>query len=132
MHATEGKRVRFQPTTMEASSEQVVEAMAKIAIHIGNPGKFSKASKLALQLLQAGSVNLDTADPFFRILKAAMVCPSHATDAALRSDYQALFNAVHEKLEVFLSSEIMLLQISIFPPTSHVAIAFTGMQASGS
>jgi hypothetical protein len=97
----EGKRVRFQPTTMEASSEQVVEAMAKIAIHIGNPGKFSKASKLALQLLQAGSVNLDTADPFFRILKAAMVCPSHATDAALRSDYQALFNAVHEKLEVF-------------------------------
>lgn len=116
MHPTEGKRVRFQPTTMEASSEQVVEAMAKIAIHIGNPGKFSKASKLALQLLQAGSVNLDTADPFFRILKAAMVCPSHATDAALRSDYQALFNAVHEKLEVFLSSEIMLLQISISPP----------------
>ncbi len=116
MHATEGKRVRFQPTTMEASSEQVVEAMAKIAIHIGNPGKFSKASKLALQLLQAGSVNLDTADPFFRILKAAMVCPSHATDAALRSDYQALFNAVHEKLEVFLSSEMMLLQISISPP----------------
>lgn len=107
----EGKRVRFQPTTMEASSEQVVEAMAKIAIHIGNPGKFSKASKLALQLLQAGSVNLDTADPFFRILKAAMVCPSHATDAALRSDYQALFNAVHEKLECFSGAQRMQIEV---------------------
>ncbi|CAM6036150.1 unnamed protein product [Sphagnum compactum] len=107
----EGKRVRFQPTTIEASSEQVVEAMAKIAIHIGNPGKFSKASKLALQLLQAGSVNLDTADPFFRILKAAMVCPSHATDAALRSDYQALFNAVHEKLECFSGAQRMQIEV---------------------
>lgn len=97
-----GKRVRFKSTTTEASSEQVFEAMGKIAVHIGNPAKFSKASKLALQLLQAGSVTSETAEPFFGILKAAMTTPSYATEAAVRLEYQALFTAVTESLEVCL------------------------------
>ena len=101
VHLPAGKRVRFKPTTTEATSEQVVEAMAKIASHIGNPGKFLKASKLALQLLQSGSVTSATADPFFAILKAAMTKPSYAIDAGLRRDYQALFAEVHNRLEVF-------------------------------
>lgn len=96
-----GKRVRFKPTTTEATSEQVLEAMAKIASHIGNPGKFPKASKLALQLLESGSVTPATADSFFSILKAAMARPSNAVEASLRRDYQALFVAVHDRLEVF-------------------------------
>lgn len=96
-----GKRVRFKPTTTEATSEQVVEAMSKIASHIGNAGKFSKASKLALQLLESGSVTSATADSFFPVLKQAMARPSNAIDATLRRDYQALFAAVHGKLEVF-------------------------------
>lgn len=95
-----GKRVRFKPATTEASSEQVIEAMTKIASHIGNSAKFSKASKLALQLLQSGSVTSSTAEPFFQILKAAMATPSHAIQASLRLDYQALFAAVHERVEV--------------------------------
>ncbi|KAG0555763.1 hypothetical protein M758_11G001000 [Ceratodon purpureus] len=96
-----GKRVRFKPITMEATGEQVVEAMSKIASHIGNPGKFPKASKLALQLLQSGSVTSATADPFFSVLKAAMTRPSYAIDAALRRDYKTLFSEVHERLECF-------------------------------
>lgn len=100
LHLPAGKRVRFKPTTTEATSEQVVEAMAKIASHIGNPSKFSKASKLTLQLLQSGSVTSATADPFFFVLKAAMTRPSNAIDAALRRDYQTLFAEVHERLEV--------------------------------
>lgn len=100
LHLLAGKRVRFKPTTTEATSEQVVEAMAKIASHISNPGKFSKASKLALQLLQSGSVTPATADPFFSILKAAMTTPSNAIDVTRRRDYQALFVEVHERLEV--------------------------------
>lgn len=99
-----GKRVRFKPTTTEATSEQVLEAMAKIASHIGNPGKFPKASKLALQLLESGSVTPATADAFFSILKAAMARPSNAVEASLRRDYQALFVAVHDRLEVEIKS----------------------------
>jgi len=107
-----GKRVRFKPTTTEASSEQVVEAMAKIASHIGNSGKFSKASKLALQLLQSGSVTSATADSFFPILKEAMTRPANAIEAALRRDYQALFAAVHEKLEVFFLQKLTFFLIA--------------------
>ncbi|XP_024356674.1 uncharacterized protein [Physcomitrium patens] len=100
-----GKRVRFKPTTTEATSEQVLEAMAKIASHIGNPGKFPKASKLALQLLESGSVTPATADAFFSILKAAMARPSNAVEASLRRDYQALFVAVHDRLECFTGAQ---------------------------
>ncbi|TYI02776.1 hypothetical protein ES332_A11G290600v1 [Gossypium tomentosum] len=53
--AVQEKRLRFKMTT-DASETQVIEAMQKIASHIKNPTKFSKASKLAIQLIQAGSV----------------------------------------------------------------------------
>lgn len=59
-----GKKLRFKTTT-DASEEQVIEAMQKIASHIKNPTKFGKASKLAIQLIQAGSVKAETSDYFF-------------------------------------------------------------------
>ncbi|KAJ7978194.1 Nucleolar/coiled-body phosphoprotein [Quillaja saponaria] len=49
------KSLRFKTTT-DASETQVIEAMRKISSHIKNPEKFSKASKLAIQLIQAGSI----------------------------------------------------------------------------
>ncbi|KAM1039032.1 hypothetical protein ACFX13_034363 [Malus domestica] len=48
----EKKRLMFKTMT-DASEQQVIEAMQKIASHIKTPAKFSKASKLAIQLIQA-------------------------------------------------------------------------------
>eukprot|EP01018_Ginkgo_biloba_P034681 Gb_28620 [translate_table: standard] len=87
--------------TVDASTKQVVDAMHKIATHIGNPAKFSKASKLALQLVQAGSVGTETCDPFFEILRAAMSSPSSFRDPALRGDYHELFSAVQDIIDCF-------------------------------
>jgi hypothetical protein len=98
--SAESRRVRFKSDEVEANSEQILGAMGKIASHIGNPGKFSKACKLALQLLQAGSVKSDTADAFFEILRASMTLPSQAVDSKLCMDYHSLFSAVMDKLEV--------------------------------
>ncbi|XP_024991845.1 uncharacterized protein LOC112525802 isoform X2 [Cynara cardunculus var. scolymus] len=49
------KSLRFK-TIADTSETQVVNAMTKIASHISNASKFSKASNLAIQLIQAGSV----------------------------------------------------------------------------
>lgn len=92
---------------MEANEEQIVGAMGKIASHIGNPGKFAKASKLAVQLLRTGNVKSDTADAFFEILRAAMTSPSQAIDSKLWTDYQALFSAVSDHLEVHESFTLL-------------------------
>ncbi|XP_068645626.1 uncharacterized protein [Aristolochia californica] len=89
------KRLRFK-TTVDASEQQVIEAMQKIASHIKNPSKFGKASKLASQLLQAGSVKEGTSDYFFAILEAAMSSPDACNDPSLRADYQALFSSAQE------------------------------------
>ncbi|KAL5994423.1 hypothetical protein ACLOJK_024473 [Asimina triloba] len=89
------KRLRFK-TTVDATETQVIEAMQKITSHIKNPSKFSKASKLALQLIQAGSVKPETADHFFAILEAAMSSPSACTEPSLRADYHALFSAAQD------------------------------------
>lgn len=97
---SESRRVRFKTNEVEASEEQILGAMGKIASHIGNPGKFAKASKLALQLLQAGNVKFDTADAFFEVLRAAMASPSQAVDSKLWTDYHSLFSAVSDNLEV--------------------------------
>ncbi|CAA7399015.1 unnamed protein product [Spirodela intermedia] len=94
------KRLRFKTTT-DATEAQVIEAMKKIASHIKNPSKFGKASKLALQLIQAGSVKPGTSDQFFAILEAAMSSPSACIDSSLRADYQALFCAAQGVAEFF-------------------------------
>ncbi|KAJ4836216.1 hypothetical protein Tsubulata_021281 [Turnera subulata] len=93
-----GKRLRFKTTT-DASETQVIEAMQKIASHIKNLGKFSKASKLAIQLIQAGSVKAATSDHFFAILEAAMSLTTSCTDPSVRSDYYALFAAAQDVAE---------------------------------
>nr|DAD19836.1 TPA_asm: hypothetical protein HUJ06_021299 [Nelumbo nucifera] len=89
------KRLRFK-TTVDASETQVIEAMQKITSHIKNPAKFSKASKLAMQLIQAGSVKQGTSDYFFAILETAMSSPTACTDPSLRADYHALFSAAQD------------------------------------
>ncbi|KAH9294150.1 hypothetical protein KI387_004651 [Taxus chinensis] len=94
------KRVRFK-MTVDASTKQVLDAMQKITAHIGNPSKFSKASKLALQLVQAGSVNAESCDHFFEILQAAMSSPFSCTDPGLRADYHTLFSAVQDGVNCF-------------------------------
>lgn len=91
--------MRFKTTT-DASEQQVIEAMQKIASHIKNPTKFSKASKLAIQLIQAGSVKPETGDYFFSVLEAAMASPTACTDPSLRADYHALFSAAKDASEV--------------------------------
>ncbi|VVA12959.1 PREDICTED: LOC110033888 isoform [Prunus dulcis] len=92
------KKLRFKTTT-DASEKQVIEAMQKIASHIKNPTKFSKASKLAIQLIQAGSVKPETGDYFFSVLEAAMASPTSCTDPSLRADYHALFSAAKDASE---------------------------------
>ncbi|EEF40364.1 conserved hypothetical protein [Ricinus communis] len=96
--AASGKRLRFKTTT-DASEKQLVEAMEKIASHIKNPSKFAKASKLAIQLIQAGSVKPGTSDHFFAILEAAMSSGTSCTDPSLRADYHALFSVAQDAAE---------------------------------
>ncbi|KAJ0963604.1 hypothetical protein J5N97_028726 [Dioscorea zingiberensis] len=92
------KRLRFR-TSVDATEKQVIEAMQKIASHIKNPSKFSKASKLAVQLIQAGSVKPGTGNHFFSILEAAMSLPSAPTDRSVRADFHALFSAAQDVSE---------------------------------
>ncbi|BAF10458.1 uncharacterized protein [Oryza sativa Japonica Group] len=94
------KRLRFR-TTVDASETQVIDAMHKITSHIRNPSKFSKASKLALQLIEAGSVKPGTISHFFAILEAAMSSPGACNEPSVRADYQALFNAAQGVTECF-------------------------------
>ncbi|KAF8392237.1 hypothetical protein HHK36_022579 [Tetracentron sinense] len=92
------KRLRFKTTT-DASETQVIEAMQKIASHIKNPTKFGKASKLAMQLIQAGSVKPGTCDHFFAILEAAMLSPTACSEPLVRADYHALFSAAQDVVD---------------------------------
>ncbi|KAK7848959.1 hypothetical protein CFP56_003960 [Quercus suber] len=92
------KRLRFKTTT-DASEKQIIEAMQKIASHIKNPTKFGKASKLAIQLIQAGSVKPGTSDHFFALLEAAMSSSTSRTDPSVRADYHALFSAAQDVTE---------------------------------
>lgn len=94
------RRIRFKTTT-DASETQVIEAMQKIGSHIKNPSKFGKASKLAIQLIQAGSIKPGTSDHFFAMLEAAMSSPTTCTDASVRADYHALFSAAQDVAECF-------------------------------
>ncbi|XP_055831640.1 uncharacterized protein LOC129900648 [Solanum dulcamara] len=92
------KRLRFKTTT-DASETQVIEAMQKIASHIKNTSKFSKASKLVMQLIQAGSVKPATGDHFFAILEAAMSSLTACHEPSVRADYHELFTAAQDTIE---------------------------------
>ncbi|KAF5740494.1 hypothetical protein HS088_TW11G00564 [Tripterygium wilfordii] len=94
------KSLRFKTTT-DASEAQVIEAMQKIASHIKSPPKFRKASKLAIQLIQARSVKPGSSDHFFALLEAAMSSPTSCTDPSVRADYHALFSAAQDAVECF-------------------------------
>ncbi|KAL0913702.1 hypothetical protein M5K25_017181 [Dendrobium thyrsiflorum] len=102
------KRLRFK-TTVDATEAQVIEAMKKITSHIKVPSKFSKASKLAIQLIQAGSVKPENSDHFFALLNAAMSSPSACNEPSLRADYHALFSAAQEVTQCFSKQQKNLL-----------------------
>lgn len=74
--------------------------MKKICSHINNASKFNKASKLAIQLIQAGSVKPSNSDYFFSILEAAMSSPTTCNDPRVRADCHALFLAAEDLKEV--------------------------------
>ncbi|KAJ4785330.1 nucleolar/coiled-body phosphoprotein [Rhynchospora pubera] len=95
-----GKRLRFR-TSVDASETQIIEAMQKIASHIKNPSKFGKASKLALQLIQVGSVKEGTSDQFYSLLGAAMHSLSTCNEPSVRADYHELFTAAQDVTEHF-------------------------------
>ncbi|XP_020222741.1 uncharacterized protein LOC109805153 [Cajanus cajan] len=92
------KSLKFKTTT-DASQAQVIEAMKKITSHIKNPAKFSKAAKLAIQLIQAGSVKSEVSDYFFAILEAAMSSSITCTDPSVRADYHSLFTIAQDAKE---------------------------------
>ncbi|KAH1037395.1 hypothetical protein AAZX31_20G208300 [Glycine max] len=92
------KSLKFKTTT-DASEAQVIEAMQKISSHIKNPAKFSKAAKLAIQLIQAGSVKSEISDYFFAILEAAMSSSITCTDPSVRADYHSLFSVAQNTKE---------------------------------
>ncbi|CAA0808218.1 Unknown protein [Striga hermonthica] len=102
------KRLRFKTTT-DASEKQVIEAMQKIASHIKNPSKFTKASKLAIQLIQAGSVKEETSDYFFSILEASMSSIKNCNEPSVRADYHALFSAAQDVAECLKMEQRKLL-----------------------
>lgn len=93
------KSLKFKTST-DASEAQVIEAMQKISSHIKNPAKFSKAAKLAIQLIQAGSVKSEISDYFFAILEAAMSSSITCTDPSVRADYHSLFSVAQNTKEV--------------------------------
>lgn len=96
------KSLKFKTST-DASETQVIDAMEKISSHIKNPAKFSKAAKLAIQLIEAGSVKSGVSDYFFAILEAAMLSPVSCTDPSVRADYHSLFTAAQNAKEVRLT-----------------------------
>ncbi|XP_074311408.1 uncharacterized protein LOC141647203 [Silene latifolia] len=102
------RRLKFKTIT-DTSVAQTIEAMKKIASHISNPAKFSKASKLVIQLIQAGSVKPETTDHFFAILEAAMLSPTSCNDASIRADYQTLFSAAQDASECLSKKQKNLL-----------------------
>ncbi|GER38080.1 aldolase-type TIM barrel family protein [Striga asiatica] len=102
------KRLRFKTTT-DASEKQVIEAMQKIASHIKNPSKFTKASKLAIQLIQAGSVKEETSDYFFSILESSMSSIKNCNEPSVRADYHALFSAAQDVAECLKMEQRKLL-----------------------
>ncbi|KAF3606780.1 hypothetical protein DY000_02051489 [Brassica cretica] len=104
------KRLQFKTST-DASEEQVIEAMQKITSHIKNPSKFSKASKLAVRLIQAGSVKAETSCYLIAMLEAAMSSKTPCTDRLVRADYHALFSAAQDVAECLDKSQKNLLTI---------------------
>lgn len=106
--AAPGKRLRFKTTT-DASEKQVIDAMQKIASHIKNPSKFNKASKLAIQLIQAGSIKEATSEYFFAVLEAAMFSLTSCNEPSLRADYHKLFSAAQDVAECLSKNQQNLL-----------------------
>nr|GEV55920.1 hypothetical protein [Tanacetum cinerariifolium] len=98
------KSLRFK-TIADTSEKQVIDAMKKITSHISNVSKFSKASKLAIQLVQSGSVKPSTSDYFFAILEAAMLSLTACNDPSVRADYHALFSAVLDVSKCFTQKQ---------------------------
>lgn len=76
------------------------QALDKIAVHIANPKKFTKAASLALTLMRSGELSRAHGKSLFKVLSAAMEpTPRRANDAAVRFEYRELFDAAEECAE---------------------------------
>lgn len=75
---------------------KIIDAMKKIGSHINNTSKFGKASKLAIQLIQSGSVKPSNSHYFFSILETTMSTLTACNDPLVRADYHALFSAAQD------------------------------------
>ncbi|OIW07174.1 hypothetical protein TanjilG_10147 [Lupinus angustifolius] len=128
------KSLKFKTTT-DASEAQIIEAMRKISSHVKNPSKISKAAKLAIQLIQAGSVNSGTSDYFFDILEAAMSSSVPCTDPSVRTDYHSLFSeaqAIKELLNKKQKNQLTTWTISaVVANDLHTDDSFVFSKAAG-
>eukprot|EP00240_Pyramimonas_obovata_P006395 CAMPEP_0118942060 /NCGR_PEP_ID=MMETSP1169-20130426/35266_1 /TAXON_ID=36882 /ORGANISM="Pyramimonas obovata, Strain CCMP722" /LENGTH=316 /DNA_ID=CAMNT_0006886979 /DNA_START=75 /DNA_END=1022 /DNA_ORIENTATION=+ len=100
------KRARIDEGQAKAASassgeDQITSSIEKIASHIGNLKKFTKAASLARQLLRSGQFERKYGKAFMKVLEAAMQDPSRVHDPLLRNDYRALFLAVEAEAESF-------------------------------
>nr|XP_025619185.1 uncharacterized protein LOC112710921 isoform X3 [Arachis hypogaea] len=120
------KSLKFKTST-DASEEQVIKAMKKITSHIKNPAKVNKAAKLAIQLIQSGSVKSGTSDYFFAMLEAAMLSSTPCTDPSVRADYHSLFMEAQSTKEVRLKVHMIYLSLHLNKKQRNQLAAWTIM-----
>lgn len=90
-------------------SQQISQALAKIANHIGNSSKFSKASQLLRQLMDA--IDKSHRNEFFHAITRAFSNPDHCIDPLLRKDYVRLLKAVNIRSEVLSKQQRAQLEV---------------------
>ncbi|WIA08282.1 hypothetical protein OEZ85_007725 [Tetradesmus obliquus] len=91
------------PPAPPPAHDQISAALTKIRHHIGNSSKFSKASQLLRQLLDA--VDKAHRNELFATIKAAFANPEHCIDQLLRKDYVRLAKALSLRAEGVLSRQ---------------------------
>uniref|UniRef100_A0A383VTR0 Uncharacterized protein n=1 Tax=Tetradesmus obliquus TaxID=3088 RepID=A0A383VTR0_TETOB len=91
------------PPAPPPAHDQISAALTKIRHHIGNSSKFSKASQLLRQLLDA--VDKGHRNELFATIKAAFANPEHCIDPLLCKDYVRLAKALSLRAEGVLSRQ---------------------------
>ncbi|KAF6263130.1 hypothetical protein COO60DRAFT_1293116 [Scenedesmus sp. NREL 46B-D3] len=91
------------PPAPPPAHDQISAALTKIRHHLGNRSKFSKASQLLRQLLDA--VDKVHRNELFATITAAFSNPEHCMDPLLRKDYARLARALNLRAEGILSRQ---------------------------
>eukprot|EP00877_Chromochloris_zofingiensis_P013492 jgi/Chrzof1/8397/Cz03g09050.t1 len=79
----------------EGVSDQLTQALSKIAAHISNPSKFAKASALLRQLIDSQTLDKAHRNEYFLAVKAAFNHPESTVNPTLRKEYIRLMGAVN-------------------------------------